>query len=281
MGSWVRRASARSLLWMVCLLAGCGGCGGDDSKKDAIAQCGSLSTFKDDTVGCIDVGAAALGEVFAVTLDNSNPPVRLGAFARTEPAPEAVIAAAPTACADVLSEPVNNLPSAGYSHVYELPAFKADVSVDLSSSVSAELNTDINTTMFELNIGPIVALGLADPVRAMNCSSEILDATNQYWGSLTSKQRANVVFFVVTEIVETTSASVTTSGGTSLAAKADVFHVASFDVSVTYQCSELIDLDGTLAPVFFKGYAQGLTFDGTSFSVSQHDVACNEILGSP
>jgi hypothetical protein len=266
---------------VACLAVTSSGCGGgDNSKKDAVAECGSLSTFKDDTVGCIDVGAAALGEVFAVAIDNSQPPVRLGAFAPTQPAPSSVVAAAPAACAQVLAEPVNQLPAAGYSHTYQLPAFKVSASVDLSS-VSAQLNADVNTNTFDLNIGQIVALGLADPVRALNCSSEVIDATNQYWSALTPKERTNVLFFVVSEIVETTSASVTTMSGTSLGAKADVFHIANVDISVTYECSELIDLDGGLTPVFFKGYTQGLTFDGTSFSATPQTVTCNAVLGSP
>jgi hypothetical protein len=249
-------------------------------EHDLTASCSDLSSFHASTLGCIDVPHADLGEVIAVSIDGSKPPMKLGALAVTEPASASLLATAPASCADVLTVPVVLQPGLHERHAYQLPAFKTDPSLNLGV-ISAQLNVDVGDKAFYLDVGELTLLTLRDPVRSLNCSSQAIAVVGRYWSGLSSADQKNAAFYVVDQVVLTDHLALSTGTGDSISATIDKYSLG-VGYSVSYDCSQIAGLanEAGLTTVFIDGYPNALTFDGTSFQVSDHTVACGMVVGA-
>ncbi len=272
------RRSPAALFALTASVAWSCGCGTvKDVERDFEASCSDLSTFQDVTLGCIDVPQASLGEIIAASVDGSKPPKKLGAVALTQPAPAGVLARASTSCIDVLTTPVLEEPGLHHRHSFELPAFKSDV-----GAVSAELGLDVRDRTFYLDVGELTLLSLQDPVRSLNCSIEAIAVVAQYWSALSASDRPKATFYVVDQVALTNRVSIQTSTGDSLSATFDKRKLLDVDYSVSYDCSEIAGLpdDAGVTAIFMDVYPNALTFDGTTFSVSDRPVACGDVVGA-
>jgi hypothetical protein len=264
--AWLPRAAS------IACLVGCSSSSGGPAPVDAVATCGSLSTFDQGNVGCLNVQNALLGEVFAIPADGSQAPTPVGAFANTMPATASELAMAPASCVSVLMSPVTTGPAGvTFAHSYNLDPFRAQLSATYEG-FTAELNAKIAADDFAIDVGQLEIAELNDPSRLLSCSALALQAVGDYWMSRTPAEQANTVLFFVDKVVSTNSLSVTSSSGTSVGASASytcpgMSGGASVTFSVTFECNEIIGLppDSGFTPTFFDG--QVFTFDPATSTV--------------
>jgi hypothetical protein len=263
------------LIAFFCFALEAAACSGKDA-ADAVAECGSITKFHQDPVGCINFGGAQLGEVYAVALDGSVPPLPIGAFAPIVPA--AVGSTTPEGCDLVIAAPVTEAPAGlGFAHSYDLPTFTAHLDVN-DASLSVKLDAKVAANQFSLTLGQMSVSTLNDPSRLLGCSPSVVQAVGDYMASLTVAMQTKMSLFVVTQIVSTDSLKVTAADGTDISAEINDWDIADVKVSVTYSCDELVSLPNGAAatPVFFNGST--FSFDGATFRNVQTPARCNAIL---
>jgi len=242
---------------------------------EASAQCNNL-TVLDQPGACIDVGHPSLGELFAISLDGSQPPRSLGILAPAAPASPSVLASAPASCADVLATPMQEGPvGVDLARRYALPSFTTQLSAGLLG-LTATLNIDIANTNFNLELGPMTSSWLDDPGRLLSCNPEAVSAVGTYWASLSQAETENTGLFLVDTVITTDTRDITTSDGVSISLALSNITIAGYDISVSYVCAPLMPADAS-APIFFDGHVFSYDPVTSAFSFAQSVLTCKAV----